>query len=220
MSDGNIVRVPHILKRCGMKPYAAVGLLPEGKYISGAPHLVEMWDETLCLQYHSPMPRNLVRYQATKTDLHFLTFSCHQRRPYFATPASRDLFEQSLESMRLRYGFFVTGYVVMPEHVHLLVSEPPHLPLSRAIQALKLSVAVQLPQRPFWQPRYYDFNVYSEKKTVEKLRYMHRNPVARGLVPKPSDWLWSSFRHYLNGDIGCVEIESEWTALRRARARD
>jgi putative transposase len=166
------------------------------------------------------MPRNLVRYQATKTDLHFLTFSCHQRRPYFAAPASRDLFEQSLETMRLRYGFFVTGYVVMPEHVHLLVSEPPAVLLSRAIQALKLSVTVQLPQCPFWQPRYYDFNVYSEKKRVEKLCYMHRNPVTRGLVTKPWDWQWSSFRHYLTGGIGQVEIESEWTAVRRERAEN
>jgi putative transposase len=74
----------------------------------------------------------------------------------------------------------------------------------------------------FWQRRYYDFNVYTEVKTVEKLRYMHRNPVRRGLVEKPEDWLWSSFRHYATGVVGTVEIESEWTARRReleAKAR-
>jgi len=65
---------------------------------------------------------------------------------------------------------------------------------------------------PFWQARYYDFNVWSEKKFVEKLRYIHRNPVARGLVNKPEDWPWSSFRHYLTGAEGTVEIESQWTA--------
>lgn len=52
---------------------------------------------------------------------------------------------------------------------------------------------------------------------VEKLKYMHRNPVVRGLVPRPEDWPWSSFRHYAMGEIGPVEIESEWTALRRER---
>jgi putative transposase len=69
--------------------------------------------------------------------------------------------------------------------------------------------------RPFWLRRYHDFNVFSQDKHVEKLRYIHRNPVRRGLVENPEDWAWSSFRHYLTGEIGVVEIESEWTAKRR-----
>jgi len=117
--------------------------------------------------------------------------------------------------MRVRYDFVVCGYVVMPEHVHLLVSEPKMAILATAIQALKLSVSVQRTERPFWQPRYYDFNVHNELKRVEKLRYMHRNPVKRGLVEKPEQWQWSSFRHYATGEIGTVEIESFWTAARR-----
>jgi putative transposase len=68
---------------------------------------------------------------------------------------------------------------------------------------------------PFWQARYYDFNVWSNRKRVEKLRYIHRNPVARGLVARPEDWKWSSYRHYMTGVEGRVEIESEWTARRR-----
>jgi putative transposase len=70
---------------------------------------------------------------------------------------------------------------------------------------------------PFWQDRNYDFNVYSERKRVEKLRYIHRNPVVRGLVAAPEDWAWSSFRHYATGVEGVVEIESEWTARKRER---
>jgi len=66
-----------------------------------------------------------------------------------------------------------------------------------------------------WQPRYYDFNVWSEAKRVEKLRYIHRNPVKRGLVQSPEDWAWSSYRHYLSGEEGVVEIESQWTARKR-----
>lgn len=108
----------------------------------------------------------------------------------------------------------------MPEHVHLLVSEPPRAPLSTMLQMLKQNVARRLrgPEgSPFWLPRYYDFNVWSEAKRVEKLRYLHRNPVTRGLVKKPEDWPWSSFRHYLLGVDGVVEIESPWTARRRER---
>ena len=106
----------------------------------------------------------------------------------------------------------------MPEHVHLLISEPKGALLAKALQALRLSVAVQRDERPFWQVRHYDFNVYTDKKRIEKLRYMHRNPVKRGLVEKPYEWRWSSFRHYLTGEVGVVEIESEWTATRRERA--
>ena len=57
--------------------------------------------------------------------------------------------------------------------------------------------------------------MHNEEKRVEKLRYMHRNPVVRGLVEKPEDWSWSSFRHYATGQRGVVEIESHWTAFNR-----
>ncbi len=160
------------------------------------------------------MPSRLVRFQQTG-DIHFITFSCHQRRPYLKSPTRRNIFEQSLEDMRVRYRFLVFGYVVMPEHVHLLISEPSLSRLDRAIHAIKLSVASQLKERPFWLVRYYDFNVRTEKKRTEKLRYMHRNPVVRGLVSNPEDWRWSSFNHYATGQQGPVEIESQWTATRR-----
>jgi len=153
------------------------------------------------------MAKGLVRYQQAG-DLHFITFSCSGRRPFLATPTARNIFERSLETMRVRYHFVILGYIVMPEHVHLLVGEPKNAPLSKAIQALKLSVAVQRSQRPFWQARYYDFNVFTNAKRVEKLKYMHRNPVARGLVAEPDAWAWSSFRHYSMGEIGTVRIGS------------
>ncbi len=96
--------------------------------------------------------------------------------------------------MRGKYGFAVPGYVVMPEHVHPLANEPTGCSLARVLQALKISMSVQRCERPFWQRRYCDFNVHSDRKITEKLRYLHRNPVARGLVEKPEDWQWSSFR--------------------------
>ena len=160
------------------------------------------------------MPKGLVRYQQCGS-FHFISFTCYHRFEHLGTAAARELFERSLETMRIRYDFVDCGYVVMPEHAHLLVSEPKKVLLSKAIQALKLSVSVQSRERPFWQPRYYDFNVHNEEKRAEKLRYMHRNPVKRGLVERPEDWAWSSFRHYATGIIGTVEIESFWTGARR-----
>ena len=144
-----------------------------------------------------------------------MTFSCYGRKPYLGTPAARDIFVRSLEVMRARYGFFVIAYVVMPEHVHLLMTEPLEVPLAKALQALKLSVAVQNKERPFWHKRYYDFNVFSEKKVIEKRRYIHRNPVTRGLVKSPAAWAWSSFQHWMTGAEGPVEVESHWAARKR-----
>jgi putative transposase len=67
----------------------------------------------------------------------------------------------------------------------------------------------------FWQKRYYDRNVRDAREFTVKLRYLHRNPVARGLVNAPADWKWSSFRHYALREMGTVEIESEWTSIDR-----
>ena len=163
------------------------------------------------------MPGGLKRFHQTG-NWHFITFSCYHRKKKLGTPEPRRIFERSLERTRRQYHFYVCGYMVMPEHVHLLVSEPEKALLWTAIQSLKQGVTRRLALgsgEPFWQPRYYDFNVWSEKKRVEKLRYMHRNPVKRGLVARPEEWEWSSFRHYLTGEPGIVEIESEWTARRR-----
>ncbi len=151
------------------------------------------------------MPRNLRRYQREGDD-HFITFSCHDRKPYLGSPAARDLFLNSLELTRQRYGFEVFGYVVMPEHVHLVVSETPDELLSKAIQSLKVSVSKRLTERPFWLPRYFDLNVFTHNKLIDKLTYMHHNPVARGLVKRPEDWRWSTFTHYKSGAITPVLI--------------
>jgi putative transposase len=166
------------------------------------------------------MPGALKRFQQSD-NLHFITFSCYKRRPSLGTPESRSTFEAALERVRQQYGLQVYGYVVMPEHVHLLVSEPERGTLAQAMQSLKQGVARRLALRAaesFWLERYYDFNVWNHHKFVEKLRYIHRNPVGRGLVDGPEDWAWSSFRHYLTGEPGTVEIESHWTFQERERA--
>lgn len=165
----------------------------------------------------SSMPTGLVRSQHCG-EIHFLTFSCYRRLPYLGEAEPRRLFESALERMRKKYRFVIAGYVVMPEHVHLLVNEPAHSSLDRAIKSIKLSVALRRRERPFWQARYYDFNVYTPHKRSEKIQYMHNNPVARGLVAEPGVWAWSSYRHYATGERYTVEIESEWTAASRNRA--
>jgi putative transposase len=173
------------------------------------------------------MPTNLIRYYG-RGDLHFLTFSCYQRLPLLTTPRERNVFVQALSRIRERYGFPLVGYVVMPEHVHLLIGESPRATPSLVLKVLKQRVSRDLrenghhtpaAQRPlplqngdaelprFWQPRFYDFNVYSAKKKREKLDYMHANPVKRGLVDDPGAWIWSSYLFYEKGEPGLTPID-------------
>jgi putative transposase len=157
------------------------------------------------------MPTGLKRYQQSK-QFHFITFSCYQRKPLLLTPEAKTIFEQVLEQIRSRHTLAVAGYVVMPEHVHLLVDEPPVTLLSTVLQVLKQATSRQLKEPEpvrFWQTRYYDFNVSSYAKYLEKLRYIHRNPVQRGLVEHPEDYPWSSFRRYALREHGTVTIEAE-----------
>jgi putative transposase len=159
--------------------------------------------------------------------LHFITFTCYRRLPLLRSVRARNVFVNILGEVRDRYGFSLVGYVVMPEHIHLLISEPVTGTPSTVIQVLKQRVSRRLraqKRRPtgqlnlvfatgddslpcFWQRRFYDFNVWSLKKKIEKLHYMHMNPLKRKLALHPKDWPWSSFLFYTSKVAGLVRID-------------
>ena len=179
--------------------------------------------------------------------LHFITCSCYQRRPLLASARDRDFFLEILNDVRAQHEFLLVGYVVMPEHVHLLISEPQTRTPSTVMQVLKQRVSRELRRRldpsqkvrsqnphpsdtegcgtrkfmrqgtvkahdgaqSFWQTRFYDFNVWTRKKRIEKLHYMHMNPVKRGLVAAPELWAWSSYRFYQYGDKSVCTLDRE-----------
>ena len=151
------------------------------------------------------MPTGLERRQQSGDD-HAINFQCVRRRHILGTAESRDTFLRILEETRASYSFEVLGYVVMPNHVHLLLSEPAHHPLSTAIQVIKQWFSRTRTEDYVWEARYYDFNVVTYDMFVEKLRYMHRNPVKAGLVSRAEDWRWSSFRFYLLNEPGPVTV--------------
>jgi putative transposase len=187
------------------------------------------------------VPRNLRRHHG-QGDLHFITFSCYERRQLLGTVRARNLFVKILGEVRIRFRSLLVGYVVMPEHVHLLISEPEKGNLvqlvqvlkqrvSRAMRARKRRAPGQLPLhfpnapselRRFWQRRYYDFNVYSAKKLQEKLEYIHANPIHRKLVTHPRDWPWSSWTFYAGGE-GLTKIDllkNTWTRKEKRKAEE
>ena len=160
------------------------------------------------------MPWGLKRFHESGQS-HFVTFCCYHRGRLLTSVESCQVFESALERVRRSHRHRVYGYVVMPEHVHLLLSEPQRDTLADALKLLKQGVSRRLigSAEHFWQKRYYDLNIRDHAQFVEKLRYIHRNPVKAGLCERPEDWPWSSFSHYATGVEGRVEIESEWTAM-------
>jgi putative transposase len=162
------------------------------------------------------MPSGLRRYPDAHC-LHFITFSCYRRQKFLNTAVTRDHFVRVLESTRKWYAYYVVAFVVMPEHVHLLISEPERKTLPVVIQMLKQSVSRKFGEGRFWQVRYHDELVHDQDHYTQAIRYIHRNPVKRGLVQRPEHWKWSSFDHHATGVDCGVEIESEWTGRRRER---
>jgi putative transposase len=173
------------------------------------------------------MTEGLKRYYGCG-HLHFITFSCYRRLPFLEAVRAKDLFIKELSLVRREYEFALVGYVLMPEHVHLLLSEPAKGTPTTVLQMLKQRISRKLRKKTadrhtgqislpaaeiaddyaqFWQNRFYDFNVYSDGKKREKLDYMHRNPVTRDLVRRPQDWPWSSYLFYEKGEIGLIPID-------------
>ena len=163
--------------------------------------------------------------------LHFITCSCYRRRPLLGTPRARDAFLKILSETRDRCHFGLWGYVVMPEHIHLLISEPVRGTPTTVMQILKQRVSRALrhskkrissaqmrfwnegpesQHRRFWQRRFYDFNVFTVRKKNEKMNYMHFNPVKRGLVKDPKHWPWSSHCFYAGKGAHLCRPNPEW----------
>ena len=147
--------------------------------------------------------------------------------PLLRSVHARNVFVKILDQVRDRFGFSLAGYVVMPEHIHLLLSEPRRGTPSTVMQVLKQRVSRRLRRKRrvpaaqmtlrfdggaesaprFWQRRFYDFNLWSRKKKIEKLQYMHMNPLKRGFAAHSKDWPWSSSSFYSKSKQGLIRSD-------------
>ena len=146
---------------------------------------------------------------------HFVTFSCYRRRQALQEDQSKRIVLGRLSVLLRRHDATCCGFVVMPEHVHAVVWFPLPKQLTPFIHGWKRESSRTLKQwfrthrphyfaasqmaRRFWQPKYYPFEIYSQEKLHEKVNYMHKNPVDRGLVERAVDYPWSSARYWLEG---------------------
>lgn len=179
---------------------------------------------------HFIIPRNKLERRYHQRQLHFITCSCYRRLPLLRSARERELLLEILNAVREKYQFSLIGYVVMPEHIHILISEPRIGTPGTVMQVFKQRVARAVRRKRrgrnanqlrlwksttyesakhFWQRRFYDFNVWTARKRIEKINYMHMNPVKRGLVSDPKLWVWSSYRFYQNGEKGICTPDRE-----------
>jgi len=163
-------------------------------------------------------------------DARFLTFSCEQRLPLLGSPVLRDAFAAQLQSIQSCDAFDLLAWVVMPEHVHLvLLPRLPEWTVDRILKAIKQPFAQRVINRwrsldapilpritdasgrvRFWQRGGgYDRNVRIDGELIEKIRYIHASPVRRGLVERMEDWEWSSARWYEGDRSSGVTIASQ-----------
>lgn len=183
------------------------------------------------------MPSRLKRHDEFG-HIHFLTVSCYRRLQFFRHESVREAFVDAMKHVREKLSVRWLGYVIMPEHVHLLalpqkVGADIAVPISDVLHELKTQSgfhgkaalreiwkrkrtlgtnpldawATGSGPKPFWKPRGYDFNVIHEQKIPEKLDYIHANPVRRGLVDRPDQWLWSSYRYYELREAARIEMD-------------
>lgn len=165
---------------------------------------------------------------------HLLTFSCFRRRPFLTRPRTRAWMIDAIRLTREKHHLALWGYVIMPEHVHLLVwpRQEPYS-VSKILTTLKQSVSKRarlfiletpsksgerlLDRRPdgrgifrFWQRGGgYDRNIWEPRYVWEAIEYLHLNPVRRGLCERPEEWRWSSAREYLEVGSGPLPIDME-----------
>lgn len=171
--------------------------------------------------------RKIIRHYNFPCHAHFLTFSCYQRLPLLSKDRTRNWLIESIIVAKEKYQYALWAYVIMPEHVHLLVYPlVENYNISLFLKAIKQSVVrrakhyleehdrnwldkltVKCGSREvfkFWQAGPgYDRNITSKNELLEKIYYMHNNPVRRGLVQTPNEWEWSSARWYM-GDRDVV----------------
>jgi len=152
----------------------------------------------------------------------FITFGCYHHNQLLNDNNIKRIFVEQLDSIRTKYNIKIYGYVLMPEHVHLVLHPPNDIKLGQIIGYLKgLSAKAALTyyrnnntkiidklqtwqgtkqRTAFWQKRCYDHNCRTSQTTLEKVEYCHKNPVVRGLVKSREEWIWSSYNWYMGAE--------------------
>ncbi len=159
----------------------------------------------------------------------FVTFCTHNKMPLLTSNKFRKIVIESIDLFRDKYKLKLLGYVIMPEHLHLVLVPPEDIKLGPMIGKMKIlsSTGIHELMRNsnspmierltvrrnkvdnfvFWQRRCYDHNCRDTESVWEKVIYCHNNPVKRGLVSELKNWIWSSYRYYSGYNDVLLEMD-------------
>jgi putative transposase len=161
------------------------------------------------------MPK--LRHYDDPQSVRFITFGTYRGERSLNNPETVQLLLSELLAARNKYGLKLLGYVVMPEHVHLVIFPPPGTTMGLVVREIKSKMArAYFRQRGmtgceqtnvFWQKRCYDRNCRTPEEVREKVVYCHKNPVKRGLVREMSAWRWSSYNWYMGEQDVPLEMD-------------
>lgn len=140
--------------------------------------------------------------------VHFITFSCYHRRRLLELDQPKRILLGILTDELLKFQARCIGFVIMPDHVHVLLWFPKIGQLSRFMQQWKGRSSKAIKVFLLRSVREYSFEIYTTAKIEEKLNYVHLNPVRAGLVQQPTEWHWGSARWYL--ERRAVGIPIQW----------
>ena len=159
----------------------------------------------------------------------FITFSCHQRLHLLRDPEAITSLLEEINAARNKYNFALLAYVIMPNHVHLVIYPQPECKVGRVIGEIKSRTAKRIMpmlkarypelveklhvdrdgenRTVLWQRRCFDHNCRSPEDVKEKIDYCHKNPIRAGLVIDPAEYEWSSYRWYLGEENAELRID-------------
>jgi putative transposase len=155
-----------------------------------------------------------LRYRSLqKSGTFFITTSTYRHICYFQSPKQYDRLAQLIEYYKKRDNAIIHGYVLMPNHFHLLISIPENKSISDYMRDLKKRSVFEFKniipgiQTKLWQDRFDDLALRSMRTYLTKLNYIHNNPVKARLVGEITQWPYSSARYYLGGQKSIIEIK-------------
>jgi putative transposase len=186
----------------------------------------------LAMQLNESQYRKKCRRYNDSGHAHALTFCCFQRRPFLSKDRSRQWVIDAIAKAREKHRLHLWGYVVMPEHVHILLwPESPIYSISQILTTIKQSVSKRsllfvrqyapgflkqmedrqpngTPNYRFWQRGGgYDRNLTEPTTIWAEIDYMHNNPIRRGLCARVTDWIWSSAIEFEHPGKGLLRLD-------------
>jgi REP-associated tyrosine transposase len=168
--------------------------------------------------------------------IYYITSVIYNRLKIFVQPSFIIPIIDSLNYYRYQYSCKILGYVIMPDHIHLLIFPQMEAALTDFMRDFKRFTSGRITRQAkvegkkewvdrfeqagseteraeykVWQDSFWEQMIYSENFLKQRLNYIHLNPVRAGMVKDAADYLYSSYRNYYLNDRQLIEIDDQWS---------